>query len=107
MGSKDTPTEVPGQFAEPVRVAATRSQRSLAAQLEHGARIGRTVERQPLARGQAAAAAHGTLDADDLTDEELAEEALALANPGPADDAAWAGYLREHGGGVGDRNEDG
>lgn len=108
MSSKDTSIVVPAEFAELVRVAAVRSQRSLAAQLEYWARIGRAVERLPLAREHLDAAAHGTLDADDLTDEELAffEEALALVSPTPAEEAAFADYLRQHGGGAGDSTEE-
>ena len=58
-----TSIKVQAEFAELVRVAAARSHRSVAGQLEYWARIGRAVERLPLARKHVEAAAHGTLDA--------------------------------------------
>ena len=104
MSSKDTSIKVDGEFAELVRVAAARSHRSVAGQLEYWARIGRAVERLPLARKHVEAAAHGTLDAAALSEQDMAffEEALALATPTPEEEAAFADYLRQHGGGVGD-----
>ena len=107
MSSKDTPIGVPADCAGRVGLAADRSQPSLAAPLECSARIGRAADRLPLLREHPYAAAHGTFATGDLTDEELAffEEALALANPGPGEEAAFARHLREHGGGVGASNE--
>lgn len=101
--SANTSIKVQSEFAELVRNAASRSHRSLAGQLEYWARIGIAVERLPATRKRIDDAVNGTLDAATLTEEDLAffEEAMAFANPTAEDDAAFAAYLRSHGGGVG------